>query len=112
MAFRLCLGHRAQDVQRSGFGVVPAMPHLLRDDLRTAFDLDLPTSVRRHPIDFDALTWQRPTMSFDPPAGGARQLQRARRCAATIVFAEMVYPDRQATGDLPGRLLRWWALSG
>ena len=112
MAFRLCLRHRAQDVQSSGFGVVPAMPHLLRDDLRTAFDLDLPTSVRRHPIDFDALTWQRPTMSFDPPAGGARQLQRARRCAATIVFAEMVYPDGQATGDLPGRLVRWRALSG
>ena len=62
-------------------------------------------------IDFDALTWQRPYMSFDLPAGGARLLQGARGYAATIVCGEVVYRDGQATGALPGRLVRSRAVS-
>ena len=57
-------------------------------------------------IDFNALTWQRPYMSFDLPAGGARLLQGARGYSATIVSGQVVYRDGEATGALPGRLVR------
>ena len=62
-------------------------------------------------IDFDALSWQRPYMSFDLPAGGARLLQRSRGYTATIVAGVVVYRDGEATGALPGRLVRSGVLS-
>ena len=57
-------------------------------------------------IDFDALAVQRPVMHDDLPAGGKRLLQGARGYAATIVSGVPVYRDGEATGALPGRLVR------
>ncbi len=57
-------------------------------------------------IDFDALALERPTMVWDLPAGGRRLLQGARGYAATVVGGQVTYRNGEATGALPGRLVR------
>jgi N-acyl-D-aspartate/D-glutamate deacylase len=57
-------------------------------------------------IDFDRLGLTAPEMVADLPAGGLRLLQRARGYEATIVAGTIVYRQGQATGALPGRLVR------
>jgi len=57
-------------------------------------------------IDFDKLALERPVMKFDLPAGGRRLLQQARGYAATIKAGQVTYRDGQATGALPGTLVR------
>jgi N-acyl-D-aspartate/D-glutamate deacylase len=57
-------------------------------------------------IDFDSLSLQAPLMAFDLPAGGKRLLQKATGYTATIVAGVPVYRDGEATGALPGRLVR------
>ena len=47
-----------------------------------------------------------PHMQFDLPAGGRRMLQRAQGYDATIVSGVPVYRFGEATGALPGRLVR------
>ena len=57
-------------------------------------------------IDFDRLRVQAPHMAFDLPAGGKRLLQGADGYVATIVSGTVVYREGQATGALPGKLVR------
>ena len=57
-------------------------------------------------IDVERMGIDSPRMSFDLPAGGRRLLQRGRGFAATIVAGKVVYRDGEATGELPGRLVR------
>jgi N-acyl-D-aspartate/D-glutamate deacylase len=57
-------------------------------------------------IDFDKLALDLPIMAFDLPAGGKRLLQRARGYRATIVSRVVTYSDGEATGELPGKLVR------
>ena len=57
-------------------------------------------------IDMDRLDVGVPTMVADLPAGGRRLLQRARGYDATIVAGVPTYRDSDATGALPGRLVR------
>ena len=45
-------------------------------------------------------------MAADLPAGGRRLLQRAEGYDATIVSGIPVYRQGEATGALPGRLVR------
>jgi N-acyl-D-aspartate/D-glutamate deacylase len=45
-------------------------------------------------------------MVADLPAGGRRLLQRARGYVATVVAGAVTYRDGEATGVLPGRLVR------
>jgi N-acyl-D-aspartate/D-glutamate deacylase len=45
-------------------------------------------------------------MKWDLPAGGKRLLQRATGYRATIVSGQVTYRDGEATGALPGRLVR------
>ncbi len=47
-----------------------------------------------------------PIMKWDLPAGGKRLLQRATGYRATIVSGAVTYRDGEATGALPGRLVR------
>jgi N-acyl-D-aspartate/D-glutamate deacylase len=93
--------------------------------------LDLPVLVRRHTaapaeavglgdrgvlapgyradvnvIDFDHLMARRPEMVFDLPAGGKRLVQRADGYVATVVGGTVTYEHGEATGPLPGRLVR------
>jgi N-acyl-D-aspartate/D-glutamate deacylase len=57
-------------------------------------------------IDLDRLTIERPYMVHDLPCGAKRLLQRARGYVATILSGIPVYRDGEATGALPGRLVR------
>jgi N-acyl-D-aspartate/D-glutamate deacylase len=57
-------------------------------------------------IDFARLRVQAPRMAFDLPAGGKRLLQGADGYVATIVSGAVVYRDGDATGALPGKLVR------
>ena len=47
-----------------------------------------------------------PEVAHDLPTGGRRLLQRAEGYVATLVSGEVVYSNGQATGALPGRLVR------
>ena len=57
-------------------------------------------------IDLDALALAAPEMVFDLPAQGRRLVQRARGYRATIVSGAVVAEGGEATGALPGRLIR------
>ena len=57
-------------------------------------------------IDHDRLYLSPPKIVRDLPAGGRRLMQTARGYEATIVSGEMVIERDQATGALPGRVLR------
>ena len=47
-----------------------------------------------------------PEIAYDLPAGGKRLIQRTDGFDATIVSGEIVYRAGEATGALPGRLIR------
>jgi N-acyl-D-aspartate/D-glutamate deacylase len=57
-------------------------------------------------IDYDHLALRRPEMAYDLPGGARRLVQRADGYTATIVGGEVVLRDGEATGTLPGRILR------
>ncbi len=57
-------------------------------------------------IDYDRLTLHCPEPVYDLPSGGRRLIQRAEGYVATVVSGAPVYRDGEATGALPGRLLR------
>lgn len=57
-------------------------------------------------IDLDRLALKAPQVAFDLPAGGRRVTQQAAGFAATIVSGVVTYRDGEATGALPGRLVR------
>ncbi len=57
-------------------------------------------------IDFDALGLHAPEMVFDLPAQGRRLVQRATGYRETIVSGEVTFQNGEATGALPGRLIR------
>jgi N-acyl-D-aspartate/D-glutamate deacylase len=57
-------------------------------------------------IDFDRLRLRAPELVNDLPSGGRRLIQRAEGYVATIVSGSETYRDGEATGALPGRLVR------
>ncbi len=57
-------------------------------------------------IDHDAVRARRPYLAFDLPAGGRRLLQRADGYLHTVVAGVETYACGEATGALPGRLIR------
>lgn len=57
-------------------------------------------------IDYDRLALDVPTIRFDLPAGGRRLDQTARGFDLTMVSGAVVYRRGEATGALPGRLVR------
>jgi N-acyl-D-aspartate/D-glutamate deacylase len=57
-------------------------------------------------IDFENLRVRRPEVHFDLPAGGRRLMQRADGYMHTIVHGVETYASGEATGELPGRLVR------
>jgi N-acyl-D-aspartate/D-glutamate deacylase len=57
-------------------------------------------------IDFEHLAARRPEMRRDLPAGGRRLVQAADGYVATIAAGQVTYEHGQATGALPGRLVR------
>ena len=57
-------------------------------------------------IDFQALRLLRPKLVYDLPAGGKRIIQKAEGYRHTFVSGVEVMRDGEATGELPGQLLR------
>jgi N-acyl-D-aspartate/D-glutamate deacylase len=57
-------------------------------------------------IDFERLVARRPQMRHDLPAGGRRLVQSADGYVATVVAGQVTYENGEATGALPGRLVR------
>jgi N-acyl-D-aspartate/D-glutamate deacylase len=57
-------------------------------------------------IDFDALAIQAPEMIFDLPAEGRRLIQKASGYRATVVSGAVTFEDGEATGEMPGKLIR------
>ena len=57
-------------------------------------------------LDYDRLRLQAPQVVYDFPAGGKRLVQRTDGFDATIVAGAVVYRNGEATGALPGRLVR------
>ena len=57
-------------------------------------------------LDYDNMRLRRPEIVYDLPAGGKRLLQRTDGFDATIVSGAVVYRHGEATGALPGRLVR------
>ena len=57
-------------------------------------------------IDFDALRVTLPELIYDLPAGGRRMIQRAEGYRNTFVAGVEVVANGEATGALPGRLVR------
>ncbi len=57
-------------------------------------------------IDLDRLAARRPVARRDLPAGGTRFVQAADGYVATVVAGEVTYENGEATGALPGRLVR------
>ncbi len=57
-------------------------------------------------IDFERLSLHAPVVAYDMPSGGRRLIQGAEGYRATIVSGKPVYRDGEATGALPGRLVR------
>jgi N-acyl-D-amino-acid deacylase len=57
-------------------------------------------------IDLDALALKTPHIVHDLPAGGKRFLQNADGIKVTIVSGQVIYEEGEATGALPGKLIR------
>ena len=57
-------------------------------------------------IDYENLSFGRPGVARDLPAGGRRLVQRATGYVATIKSGEIIYEDGIETGAMPGSLLR------
>ena len=57
-------------------------------------------------INLDALRLHAPEMIFDLPGGGRRLVQKVDGYRATIVAGDVTFENGEATGALPGRLVR------
>ena len=57
-------------------------------------------------IDWDRLGCDKPYVAHDLPAGGKRLLQKVHGYEATIVGGKVTFREGEATGTLPGRLVR------
>ena len=57
-------------------------------------------------IDLDRLRLRTPHIVYDLPAGGKRFLQDAEGIVATVKAGEVIFRNGEATGALPGKLVR------
>lgn len=57
-------------------------------------------------IDYDRLKLRPPEVVYDLPTGGRRLIQKPDGFVATLVSGRPVYREGEATGALPGRLVR------
>ena len=57
-------------------------------------------------IDFEKLAILAPEMVFDLPADGRRMIQKAVGYRATVVSGAVTFEHGEATGEMPGRLVR------
>ena len=106
------LTHWTRDRERGGLFSVPFVIKRLTHDNAAAIGL-LDRGLLKpgmkadiNIIDYDRLVLRSPEIVYDLPAGGKRLVQRTEGFDATIVSGEIVYRHGEATGALPGRLVR------
>ncbi|ANH37104.1 D-aminoacylase [Nocardioides dokdonensis FR1436] len=87
-------------VQRQARATAEAVGFLDRGLLVPGYKADL------NVIDLEGLRLHKPEIHHDLPAGGRRLLQRADGYRHTFVSGVETYVDGEATGELPGRLVR------
>ncbi len=105
------LAYWARDAKEQVFALPEIVRRLTSDTARAAGLSDrglLKPGLKADVNVFDlaTLSLDAPRMVADLPAGGRRLLQRARGYAATVVAGQVTYRDGEATGALPGRLVR------
>ncbi len=105
------LTYWARDAKEQVFPVEEIVRRLTSDTARAAGLADrgvLRPGMKADVNVFDlaSLGLEAPRMVSDLPAGGRRLLQRARGFDATIVAGAITYRGGEATGALPGRLVR------
>lgn len=105
------LAYWARDAKEQVFALPDIVRRLTSDTAQAAGLADrgvLKPGLRADVNVFDMTTLglDAPRMVGDLPAGGRRLLQRARGYVATVVAGAVTYRDGQATGALPGRLVR------
>ena len=57
-------------------------------------------------IDYDRLSFGRPYVTYDLPAGGKRLMQKATGYDATVVAGKITFRNGEATGALPGGMVK------
>ena len=57
-------------------------------------------------VDFENLRIHRPEMVFDLPSDARRLIQRVDGYDATVCSGVVTYQNGQATGEMPGKLVR------
>ncbi|HEY2205769.1 MAG TPA: amidohydrolase family protein [Pseudonocardia sp.] len=87
-------------VQRQARDTARAVGLLDRGVLEPGYRADL------NVIDVDGMRLHRPEVRHDLPAGGRRMIQRVDGYRHTFVAGQETYTDGEATGALPGRLIR------
>ena len=106
------LTHWVRDRMRGERMSLPSVVKALCHDTASTVSLDdrgtvtIGAKADLNVIDLDRLTLHAPTVAHDLPSGGRRLVQRADGYTATIVNGTVVYRDGDATGALPGHLVR------
>ena len=106
------LTHWTRDRARGGLFTIPEAVRRLTHDCAKAIGLNdrgllrLGYKADINVIDYDRLHIAAPEVVYDLPGGGRRLIQRTRGYDATLVSGVPVYRGGEATGQLPGRLVR------
>ena len=89
---------RAVQLQTSGSAAMYGLND--RGKLKPGYKADV------NVIDLDNLLLRPPVMAFDLPAKGRRLLQQVVGYTATIASGQVTYRDGEATGAMPGKVVR------
>jgi N-acyl-D-aspartate/D-glutamate deacylase len=106
------LTHWARDRSRGAKLELPWVVRKMTRDTARLFGLeDRGELAVGRKADLNVIDWERlqlgmPEMVSDLPARGRRLIQRARGYEATIVAGEVTFREGEATGALPGRVVR------
>jgi len=97
--------------ERQLFGVEEIVRRLTSDTANAAGLLDrgviaVGKKADLNVINHDRVAFGRPYVTYDLPAGGKRLLQKADGYDATIVSGTVTYRNGEATGALPGRMVK------
>jgi N-acyl-D-aspartate/D-glutamate deacylase len=110
-ALSTMLTHWTRDRKGPRFSLPWAVKRITRDSAQAIGLHDRGVVARGYKadlnvIDYDRLQVRAPEVVYDLPAGGRRLIQRADGYEATIVSGVPVNRNGEATGALPGRLVR------
>lgn len=97
--------------ERGRFGVPEVVRRLTSDPASAAGlndrgEIALGKKADLNVLDYDQMSFGQPYVTFDLPAGGRRLLQKAKGYDATIASGVVTYRGGEATGALPGKLVR------